>query len=137
MEIFILPSGSGTADIMRAKASTISFANRLRLVKSLAGIKAVGVQRGWYMVLYDNEFVDDNLAKAIPVYMQSDFEILECFKRTEFGTGYQKLAISPRIFNKKIKLSGNSLIPAHYEKLKATKILDGWIEENVHAVDRS
>jgi hypothetical protein len=84
--------------------------------------------KDWYMVMYDCEYVGKALAEAMPVFMaQEEFDFFTMYKR--FGPeGERKYAVSPRLFRKRVRLSGFSLVPDGND-LKSTTILDGYIFE--------
>lgn len=102
----------------------------LRVVKTEPGtaLPDPGINTDWYMVLYDNEYIGKALADALPVFMtHSEFDYLTMYKRA--GTeGNMRYFMSPRLYKKDIKLTGESLVPVGHN-LQATAILDGYIFE--------
>jgi signal peptidase I len=87
-----------------------------------------GVDTDWYMVLYDNEYLGKGLAVALPTFLAHvEFDYFTMYKRT--GTeGNMKYYMSPRLYQKRIRLNGESLVPVGHN-LQATAILDGYIFE--------
>jgi len=130
MNIFILPSGSEHADAEKTLNSFFEFELIVyeRKASSLQDIVDSEID-DWYMIIYDDEQIDERLAKAIPVYLLSQFEVLECYKQTTDKTG----TLSPRLFRGHIKPQWDTLLPENLQNLKTTKILDGWIKPHVQA----
>ena len=129
MYIFILPSGSAQADVMKTVNSfddnNIKF--MWKQVGSLQEVVDSNTTGDWYMIMHDDEYIDKNLAKSLPVYLLSQFDVIECYRKTGDKTG----TISPRLFRGHIKPQWDSLLPADIQKLKTTRILDGWIQPHV------
>ena len=129
MNIFILPSGSAQADVIKTVKSFDVYNNNFtwEQVASLQEIIDSELYGNWYMIMYDDEHIDENLAKSIPVYLLSQFDVMECYRKTGEKTG----TISPRLFRSHITPQWDSLLPADIQKLKTTRILDGWIQPHV------
>ncbi len=127
MDLFILPSGSEYADVKETAESFEGIPFFYKQVSNLQAIIDEEIDAGWYMIMYDDEYIDDNMAKAIPIYLLSQFEVLECYKRTDDKVG----TISPRLFRENIKPQRDSLLPANIKELKTSRILDGWIKPHV------
>jgi len=80
----------------------------------------------WYMVIYDNEYIDEDVQFAIPVFI--DCEDYDCLILHRFKVN-NKHEKSPRIFRKHLKLQPNSLFPAFQEGgIAYETVLDGWIK---------
>jgi len=127
MNIFILPSGSAQADSKKTAESFEGIPFMYKQVDSLQDIIYEDTEGDWYMIMYDDEYIDENLAKSIPVYLLSQFDVMECYRKTGEKTG----TISPRLFRGHIKPQWDSLLPADIQNLKTTRILDGWIQPHV------
>lgn len=131
MDIFILPSGSEHADSLKTVKSfeehDIKF--MWKQVRNLQDIIESDLTGNWYMIMYDDEHIDENMAKAIPVYLLSQFDVLECYKKTTDKTG----TLSPRLFRGNVRPQWDTLLPADIQNLKSTRILDGWIKPHVQA----
>lgn len=81
----------------------------------------------WYAILYDNEYVDDMLSEAIPIFLeQCKADVLVFYRKKN-----KKLAVvhkCPRIFRKDVRLKFNSLMPVQPELVFET-VLNGWLLE--------
>lgn len=129
MEIFILPSGSYDTDRDKTVNSFTKIPENIdviiRSAGCLADIVAAEVHSDHYMIIYDNESIDDRAAQAIPAYLQSDYEMIDILKKeSEDG---KEFSFSPRLFKKHIVIQKDTLVPENFKDLKSTKMLDGWI----------
>ena len=85
------------------------------------------VKEGWFLVLYDTEYLSFGLKKGIDsiLKMDLDYDMLVFMKQNPNGKLYQ----SPRMFKHYVKLKENSFLPED-QNLKTERILDGWIYEH-------
>jgi hypothetical protein len=77
----------------------------------------------WKLFLYEGEFLDEDLRKALPEYIQlgDEFDVFSIYKMSNTG-----FSICPRLFKGEIKIKSNSLSPDE-EGIKYNTILDGFI----------
>lgn len=76
----------------------------------------------WYMILFDDEWLDDRLVKALPIFMESDYDY---FNLHRMMVESQRFFINPRLFRKDVILN-RSGEPTDTECV-GTNILDGFI----------
>lgn len=83
----------------------------------------------WWGFLFSNEYMDKNLVKAIPVFLQHQFDYLVLHKKSIFN-GEVKVFTAPRLFRAHVHLEeGHSLVPKNPESLKFERVLDGWLRD--------
>lgn len=89
--------------------------------------KSVWKKQPWYMVLCDNEFIEEGLKEAIPEFLKSeDKDVFVLMKRGNDGKVYQ----CPRIFRTgKVFLREDCLLPARVEEERFCRILNGLVLE--------
>jgi hypothetical protein len=76
----------------------------------------------WYLILFDDEWLDIRLNKALPVFMESDYDY---FNLHRMMVDSQRFFINPRLFRKDVILN-KSGEPVGTE-YTGTNILDGFI----------
>lgn len=76
----------------------------------------------WYMILFDDEWVDIRLNKALPFFMESDYDY---FNLHRVMADSQRFFINPRLFRKDVILN-RSGEPIGTDCV-GTNILDGFI----------
>lgn len=124
LKLFIIKSDSPNADAIKTINSFDTVITDFQYVTSYQEINDFPKTKKYFCVLYDNEYLDKELAAAIKVIVKSEYDYLVLFKK-HAGKYYE----APRMFKKELKLKPDSLIPENYEKLIKTSILDGWILE--------
>ena len=82
----------------------------------------------WYMYLFSNEFLSEELTKALPVLMESEFDAWIMFERRKDNKGEYKYGLSPRLFKKEIELV--DMLPLLPTKDSIERVLDGFVEQN-------
>lgn len=86
-----------------------------------------GIQTDWYMILHDNEALDESLLESIPVLLD-DLGKTKCFAFYK-NVGNEKYSICPRLFRKEIKISTKVLYPRN-EREPIVNILNGFVVEH-------
>ena len=81
----------------------------------------------WYMYLFDNEYLSKELTDALPVLMESDFDVWVMFEKQNIGDGKYRYGRSPRLFKKGVELKG--MVPLKLNELLVEKVLDGFVEQ--------
>jgi len=123
LTLFILKSGDPNADYEKL---INSFDHMTPDVVFVGDIRAINISKkqNWYIVMYDNEIIDQNLMEALPVYLEhSTSDVVVLFKRNELD----EVTTSPRLFRKDVCLREDCLLPDD-KGLKFDRALDGWIE---------
>lgn len=82
----------------------------------------------WYMYLFSNEFLSEELTKALPVLMESEFDAWIMFERRKDNKGEYKYGLSPRLFKKEIELV--DMLPLLPTKDSIERVLDGFVEQS-------
>ena len=82
----------------------------------------------WYMYLFSNEFLSEELTKALPVLMESEFDVWIMFERRKDNKGEYKYGLSPRLFKKEIELI--DMLPLLPTKDSIERVLDGFVEQS-------
>ena len=80
----------------------------------------------WVGFLMADEMLDEKLAKALPTYLESEYECLVMFKET-YGTDGVKHYHTPRFFRNNVTFGESGLYPLNINDLKCTRVLDGRI----------
>ena len=79
----------------------------------------------WFGYVNEDEWIDKDLAEALPKYLESDYDCLVLYKKVRAG-GKERFFFTPRIFRHTVKLDLNLLPP---EDVFSTRVLDGWLIE--------
>jgi hypothetical protein len=82
------------------------------------------VEVDWKVFVYSDEFFSDGIIESLPLYLQSDFDILVLYK---ISLDKQRFFLCPRVFRSKVPLRNDSLAPVSFEGFKTTRILDGFL----------
>jgi hypothetical protein len=110
-----------------------SFGKTVNEVICLEGSNWEGIvetKNDWFMIMYPEEYLDENLCEVLPTYLATDYDcfIFMRIKDTDKeGTSTPQVFQEPRLFRKSVKLQKGSLIPIDFEKIKFTRVLDGWL----------
>lgn len=125
LTLFILKSGDPKADsnaLLKSfnhMAPDIVFAGSIKVISDFPDMRTK-----WYIVMYDNEKLDQNLMEALPVYLEhSKSDVVVMFKIDE----NDEVTTAPRLFRKDVILRENCLLPRD-KSLKFDRALDGWID---------
>lgn len=87
----------------------------------------VPVDTPWYGYVYADEWVDERIREALPVFLQADyFDCLVMLKK-QLNYGDTRVFQSPRIFKKDVTLEKDMLIPRNPTTLVFETMLDGWV----------
>jgi len=124
LTIFVLPK-NGNSDVKKLVES-FSFVSpfiKYVPVDNVDEINGYVKQTEWFGVFYENEYIEEKLAVAIPTFIKmGDFDYLVVFKLLE-----DKALFFPRFFHSKIYL--NDDFSPLYKGWKHEKILNGWVLE--------
>ena len=85
-----------------------------------------GCKTDWYMYLFSNEHLSEDLTKVLPILLESQFDVWVMFERQKHEGEY-KYGFSPRLFKSNIALKG--MIPLTDEGILIERALDGFIEQ--------
>lgn len=88
------------------------------------------VEQPWFMVLYDNEYIDIYLKEALPEVLKDlknagDRQVFSLMKKSNDG----KVSQSPRIYRNGTILQRDSLMPANISEKRFCRVLNGLILE--------
>ena len=90
-------------------------------------IDNIPVDTDWYGYIYADEWLDDRIKEALPVFLTAQyFDCLILFKRV-VDQGKKRVFSSPRIFKQGVQLKKDMLIPVNSGPLTFEKCLNGWI----------
>jgi hypothetical protein len=135
LNVYVLPSGKSNADVARTLETFNDLAYDVTRVYSTSEINEVRKTKSIlvnnqdrYFVIYDNECLTEDLAKVLPVFLQSGFDVLVVYKKA-MVEGKLAFSKSPRIFRDGVRLKKNCLLPAN-RNLKITAVLDAWLCEH-------
>lgn len=107
----------------QATARSVPFADKVIVMKErdLRGLK---VETDWFGFLMANELMEEPLARAIPIFLESTYECLVLFKITG-KVGYA----TPRFFRRNIEFESEMLYPGILDtgKVNITRVLNGLI----------
>jgi hypothetical protein len=127
LSLFILPSGSKTANSEKTFKSLQGLVKRVKFVSSIDAINLYQKQTDWYGVFYDNEWVDADLKIGIEMVFQMakvDFFVL-CKRHIKIDM-LSTFTKCPRLFRKHVLLQENTLLPKQLG-LRAGLIADGLV----------
>lgn len=120
LTMFILPADNENCfhkcidSLMSIPAKAIPLTNR--------NLEEVEFDTDWYGYLYADEYLSDELIVAIPIFLESSFDVITLLRRHENNRYTQ----APRLFRKGIRLKCR--VPIEIPKERYTRALDGWIE---------
>jgi len=126
LTIFILPSKKNSnIDKLVNSFTFVSSEVHYVPVEDVAEINGYDKQTPWFGVFYENEYIEEKLAVALPVFfMLGNFDYLVVFKLLE-----EKAQFFPRFYKSKVYIQ-DDLAPLH-KGWKHEKVLNGWLLENV------
>ncbi len=125
LTIFIL-SNEKKGDAKKLIDSLVKIPTEVRYVpvENVAEINGYDKKTEWFGVFYENEYIEEELAVALPTFFTlGDFDFLVLFKKLE-----DKALFSPRLYRSKIYLN-DDLTPIS-KFWKHEKVLNGWFFEN-------
>lgn len=131
LTVFIVKTNSKTANVQRAVDSFCSgkiWITEFVYIDNINIINTWDMKSRWYVVLYDNEFLDISLVEALPQFLlYSIFDML-CFFRRANSNKFEdvNLEYTTRMFKNNIKIDKN-LNPINGKDLQHEKILNGWL----------
>jgi len=139
LTLYVIPCDNPEqANIQKLKESAEGVADRVEVLDHRR-LDEVEPETEWYAFLFSNEWLDEGLKFALPVFLeQTDSDYLILYKKVvenNFGTLVPRTFIVPRIFRSNIKLIGNDrLVPVGQEDLRFLQVLDGWILEPTRVI---
>jgi len=126
LTLYVLRSKGDTIDI-RKTAKSVGDVMRCVVSVNYSFDIDPDVVTSWYMVLYDNEVADVELAASFRSFLSfKGADVFKIYKK--LGPAPYRFSIAPRIFRSGIKLRDNSLIPEVCDGLRFETILNGWLE---------
>lgn len=135
--LFILQSGKFNAKLDKTKKSVDDYITSATFCKTIQEINdlVTGVTKpvwrdvqDWYMVLYDNEYIDPLLKAILPIELAKSLADSIILYKVD---NLRKTTKAPRIFKKDIVLRPNSLLPLRENDIIFMEIPGGWIREHV------
>ena len=83
------------------------------------------IKSDWWIVLHDDEYIEDRLIPAIIMGSKCDrYDAFSFYKRDK----EHKVTLCPRMFRKGVKLESEFLYPIMPVRIET--LLDGWVEEH-------
>jgi len=109
-----------------------------KTLESVAGLNAKIVEKSkntscsgfsncdtdWYMILFTDEHIEPILVKAIPEFMQSDYDYFRIYRVMDTGEDNRRFFVNPRLFRKDVILNRHGEPSSEYVGID---ILDGYI----------
>ena len=93
-------------------------------IDNLLDIDYGRIKTDWWLVLYDDEVIEDRLLEVFPfIRNQLFFDCFSLYRRNLEG----KITYCPRLFRKEVHTRIDYLYPL--EEVKLETLLDGWICE--------
>lgn len=93
-------------------------------IDNLSDIDYGMIKTDWWLILYDDEVVEDRLVDVFPfIQDQWMFDCFSLYRHDLEG----KITFCPRLFRKEVQTRTDYLYPR--EEVKMEKLLDGWICE--------
>jgi hypothetical protein len=93
-------------------------------IDNLLDIDYGRIKTDWWLVLYDDEVIEDRLLEVFPfIRDQLFFDCFSLYRRNLEG----KITYCPRLFRKEVHTRIDYLYPK--EEVKLESLLDGWICE--------
>jgi hypothetical protein len=127
IDLIILNSGKENSDGVSTRDSCAHVKNAFFL-NNLSDIKNIDFSTDYYIILYDDEVLSQVINNILNVYLEQDFDFIECF-RIETVDDHPKITFAPRIFKKGICPSDKCLLPENFTQYKITRMLDAYIYE--------
>jgi len=127
LTLFIKRSNSENAN---SENTISSFKNSEVILKdvifidNLLDIDYGRIKTDWWLILYDDEIIEDRLLEVFPfIRYQLFFDCFSLYRRNLEG----KITYCPRLFRKEVHTRIDYLYPL--EEVKLETLLDGWICE--------
>jgi len=129
LTLFILNSGRPGANAFKTQLSLRGLVKNFYVCANNHEIMQRQINTPWYMVLYDNEVLDEQAKEALPTFFElgKSFDFISFYKRGKIVGN--KFHICPRVFQKHVKLSDEGLLPINFESLNGTPCLNGFVKE--------
>jgi hypothetical protein len=131
LDVFILTTSSPNKDSQKTIKSFNSDSCVFHNVNCIDIINTIEKQHDWYFVIYDNEYLSEELQEVIQIYMEKGQESFYTMYRlflVDNDIAKSKVSVAPRLFKKKVKLLNNCLFPeCGFPVDKANHVLDGFI----------
>lgn len=127
MILFVLRSGDPNANAEKTIESCHGLFNQVFSIGNINKINSLVQKTGdaVFLVLYDNEYLEEDLRSVIPLYVDSKFDVVSLFSKTYDGIE-NKYHLSPRLFKGNMRIKQDRLYP-EVEEFTHTRSLDGWI----------
>lgn len=93
-------------------------------VQNLAQVNIAFKRFPWYMVIYDNEFIDAHLGETLMPFLRMTKSNVIVLHKVE---GDEKFSMCPRIFKSHLYLREDQLFPSNPYYLTFEHITSGWI----------
>lgn len=119
------PSSNKNKTIKSLESNSFSV-KEIVFIDKFENIAYEGIQTEWYMILHDNEALDESLLESIPVLLEEPKT--KCFAFYK-SVGEEKYSICPRLFKKEVKISPKCLYPSN-EREPIVNILNGFVVEH-------
>lgn len=134
LAIYILPCGNETHNPPRAAESfeDIKYVVKIETLDhaNLWELNGTHYEYKWFGYIYSNEWLDEELAKALPVFLQYDyFDCLILWKRV-MDNDTPRAYRMPRIFKNWVRITEGGLLPEDGDDLRFEKALNGWVLES-------
>ena len=130
LDLFILPSKLVIDDrkARRAVESSFFIINKYQGVKDWRQINDTIKSSLYYMVVYDNEWLDSRLVsdlRSALIYSRG----IDMFVVFLAEGGGQEVFYQPRVFSSQLRLSldENQPLPPNHQSLKFEKLIGGWL----------
>ena len=134
LTIYVMPCGKDEIDPERAVKSfenpqyTVAYA--ILEHANLWDLNGTHYESRWFGYIYANEWLDEELSEALPVFLQQDyFDYLLLWKKVEHGDKSRYFRM-PRLFRSVVPLIKGELVPENIDTLTGETVLNGWILEN-------
>jgi len=137
LTVFVI-EGDRPSNVEKLKESFGDLPVTFFVVQQVKQINAFQKETDWYMVLFDNEYLDKKLLNVLPTFMaQDNLRLLLIQKKFWDAEGNTAVDESPRMFRKDVVLEDNSTMPEDrfsFNPDNMTRILDGWIFDDRSAL---
>ena len=127
LTLFVVPSMKGNANSKKTAESFLRMETEcnVALVSSWRDVNNHKDKDEWVGVVWDNEYIDDHLVKALPIYFSyQKYEALILYKKVSMVDAVWRY----RFFRRGIYLN-TDFSPSHMW-LNKEVVLDGWILEH-------
>lgn len=134
LDIFIIHTNSPVRDLNKLRESFSLKDICFHDVTCISEINYLDKQNPWYFVIYDNEFLSEDLADSLQTYIELGTEQFYTMYRIcliDNDLTKSKISVAPRMFRKDIKLLNNCLCPeCGFPVGRSNHVLDGFIRGN-------